>query len=67
MLMARTTTQPPSDGFDFPRPPRTPEEYRVWERTRLPEIERRLEEIYANMRWIAEGRYKSPGARIPFE
>lgn len=52
---------------DPPSPPRTREEYRIWKQTRLPEIEKRRAEIHANMRWIAEGRFKVPGARMPFE
>jgi hypothetical protein len=51
---------------DPPPTPQTHEDYLVWRQTRLPEIERELDEIQANMRWIAEGRFRIPGARMPF-
>jgi hypothetical protein len=49
-----------------PPSPRNLEEYRIWKQTRLPEIKKRLAEIDVNLRWLAEGRYKIPGERIPF-
>jgi hypothetical protein len=49
----------------WPVPPRDSEEYQVWRETRLPAIKARLAQIHEDMRWIAEGHYKVPGARLP--
>lgn len=43
------------------------ERYRVFYRTRLPELRARSARVRANLRWIAEGGYKVPGAKPPFE
>jgi len=42
-------------------------DYLVYYETRLPELRARAERIRANLRWIAEGGYKVPGAKPPFE
>lgn len=43
------------------------EEYRVYYRTRLPELRAQAARAHANIRWIAEGHYKDPRAKPPFD
>jgi len=60
-------------GVEPLRVPRGPEaqkvldDYLVYYETRLPELRARAERSRANLRWIAEGGYKVPGARPPFD
>jgi hypothetical protein len=43
------------------------DEYRVYYRTRLPKLRAQAARADANIRWIAEGHYKDPRARPPFD
>lgn len=47
--------------------PRNHAEYCVWYDTELPKIKAELARLREDLRWIAEGRYKVPGARLPSE